>query len=178
MEAAARGATARWAVADYTTTPVDMRLTRGDGIVLATSTNAAPLTLTPDMKAPVEVDAGTKVEVALRVTRSADFKDPLKIKSAGFAGAETVKDVDADAKAEQVKVSLDLAALKLPPGSHSAYFTTQSKAKVSGRDVTLTAYSPPVQIVVRAAAPKPAPAPAGAAPGKDAAAAPAPPPSK
>ena len=179
IEATARGASARWAVADYNTAPGEMRLTRGEGIVVATSATAAPLALTPDVKAPLEVDAGAKVEVPLRVSRSADFKDALKIKSAGFAGAETVKDVDADAKAEQVKIPLDLAALKLPPGNHTAYFTTQSKAKVSGRDVTLTAYSTPVQILVRAPQPKAVAAPAGAAPSKDAAATPpAPPPAK
>jgi hypothetical protein len=158
-EGVARGATARWVVPDYNNGVGEMRLTRGDGIVVATSASAAPLVLTPEAKEPVEVEAGAKVEVALRVSRSADFKEALKIKTGGFAGAETVKEVDADAKAEQVKVALDLAALKLPPGNHAAYFTTQAKAKVSGRDVITTAYSSPVQLVVRAPAPKPVPAP-------------------
>ena len=110
----------------------------------------------------------------MALSRSADFKEALKIKSAGFAGAETIKEVDADAKAEQVKVTLDLAALKLQPGNHTAYFTTQSKAKVAGRDVTTTAYSWPVQIVVRA----PAPAPPATTPAKEPAAAAAPPAAK
>ena len=154
----ARGATARWMVPDYNTGAGEMRLTRGEGVVVATSATAAPLVLAPEAKEPFEVESGAKVEVALRVRRTADFKEVLKIKTAGFAGAETVKEVEADAKAEQVKVALDLAVLKLPPGKHTAYFTTQSKAKVAGRDVTTTAYSSPVQIVVRAPAPKPAPA--------------------
>jgi hypothetical protein len=145
-------------VPDYNTGAGEMRLTRGEGIVVATSATAAPLVLAPEAKEPFEVESGAKVEVALRVRRTADFKEVLKIKTAGFAGAETVKEVEADAKAEQVKVALDLAVLKLPPGKHTAYFTTQSKAKVAGRDVTTTAYSSPVQIVVRAPAPKPAPA--------------------
>jgi hypothetical protein len=169
IESFARGATARWLVPDYNTAAGEIRLTRGEGIVVATSATAAPLTLTPDAKSPLEVEAGAKVEVALRVTRSADFKDVLKVKSAGFAGAETIKEVDADAKAEQVKVSLDLAALKLPPGNHTAFFTTQAKAKLAGRDVTTTAYSTPLQLVVRAPEPKPTPAPAGTAPAKEAA---------
>ena len=175
MESVARGATARWVVPDFNTAAGEMRLTRGEGIVVATSANAAPLALTPEAKTPLEVEAGAKLEVALRVSRSADFKDALKVKSAGFAGAETIKEVDADAKAEQVKVSLDLAALKLAPGNHTAFFTAQSKAKIAGRDVTTTAYSVPVQIVVKAPAPKSASTPSGAAPAKEAAAV-APPP--
>ncbi len=167
IESLARGASARWMVPDYNNTAGEIRLTRGEGIVVATTPSAAPLALTPDAKAPVEVDAGAKIEVALRVTRSTDFKDPIKIKSAGFAGSEAIKEVDADAKAEQVKVALDLAALKLPPGNHTAFFTAQSKAKIAGRDVTTTAYSAPVQLVVKAPAPKPAPAPAAAAPSKE-----------
>jgi hypothetical protein len=165
LESVARGATARWVVPDYNNGVSEMRLTRGDGVVVATTSAVAPLVLTPEAKDPLEAEAGTKVEVSLRIGRSADFKEALKIKSAGFVGAEGVKEVEADAKAEQVKVMLDLAALKLPPGNHSAYFTAQSKAKVSGRDVITTAYSSPVQILVRAPSPKaPSPPAAAAAP--------------
>ena len=178
VESVARGATARWLVPDYNNGAGEVRLTRGEGVAVATSVTAAPLVLTPEVKEPLEVEAGAKVEVALKVSRTADFKEALKIKSAGFAGAETIKEVDADAKAEQVKVTLDLAALKLQPGNHTAYFTTQSKAKVAGRDVTTTAYSWPVQIVVRAPAPKPAPAPPATAPAKEPAATAAPPAAK
>jgi hypothetical protein len=167
IEATARGATARWVVPDYNTGAGEMRLTRGSGVVVATTNASAPLVLAPASEGAIQTEVGAKVEVALKVNRSADFKEVLKIKSAGFPGAETVKEVDADAKAEQVKVALDLAALKLPPGNHTAYFTTQSKAKVAGRDVTTTVYSSPVQLLVRPPVPKtaspsnaPTPAPA------------------
>jgi hypothetical protein len=40
----------------------------------------------------------------------------------------------------------------MPEGLHSVYFTTQAKAKVAGRDVVTTVYSPVVQIRVTAAA--------------------------
>jgi hypothetical protein len=163
IETAARGATARWVVPDYNNGVGEMRLTRGEGVVVATSATAAPLVLKPEADAPLEAEAGTKLEVPLRIGRSADFKEVLKIKSAGFAGAEGVKEVEVDAKAEQVKVMLDLGALKLAPGNHTAYFTAQSKAKVSGRDVITTAYSPPVQIQVRAPVPKAPTTPAATA---------------
>ena len=55
---------------------------------------------------------------------------------------------------------------------------TAGSVHVAGRDVTTTAYSPPVQIVVRAPAPKPAPAPPTAAPVKEPAAAATPPAAK
>jgi hypothetical protein len=162
----ARGASVRWPVADYNNDTPSARLSRGDGVVVATSASAAPLALHPQTGAPLEAAVGGKIEVALKVSRSADFKDVLKIKTAGAPGLDAVKDVDADAKAETVKIPLDLAATKLPEGLHSVYFTTQAKAKVAGRDVVTTVYSPVVQIQVSAAAkaaevkPPAAPAPA------------------
>jgi hypothetical protein len=148
----ARGAGARWPVADYNTDTPSARLSRGDGVVVATSASAAPLALLPQTGAVVEAAAGGKIEVPLKVSRSADFKDVLKIKSGGASGLEALKEIDADAKSEVVKIPLDLAAIKLPEGLHSVYFTTQAKAKVAGRDVVTTVYSPVVQIQVSAAA--------------------------
>jgi hypothetical protein len=147
----ARGASVRWPIADYNNDTPSVRLSRGDGVVVATSASAAPLALLPQSGAVLEATAGGKIEVPLKVSRSADFKDVLKIKSAGAAGLDALKEIDADAKSEIVKIPLDLAAIKLPEGLHSVYFTTQAKAKVSGRDVVTTVYSPVVQIQVSAA---------------------------
>jgi hypothetical protein len=147
----ARWATARWVVADYTISPHEPRLARGSGIPLATTPAKAPLNLVPEPTAAVEVKQGGKVDVAVRIQRSSEFNIPLKIKTGGFAGAETIKEVDADAKAESVKVQLDTAALKLAPGRHFTYFTVQAKAKVAGRDVVTTAFSPAVEIAVQPA---------------------------
>ncbi len=152
----ARGASVRWPIADYNNDTPSVRLSRGDGVVVATSASAAPLALLPQSGAVLEATAGGKIEVPLKVSRSADFKDVLKIKSAGAAGLDALKEIDADAKSEIVKIPLDLAAIKLPEGLHSVYFTTQAKAKVSGRDVVTTVYSPVVQIQVSTAAKPPA----------------------
>ena len=148
----ARNAAARWSIADYNTDAPSVRLSRGEGVVIATSVAAAPLALIPQTNAVVDANAGAKLEVPLKVTRSAEFKDTLKIKTAGAPGVENVKEVDADPKSENVKVIFDLAAIKMPEGLHCIYFTTQAKAKVAGRDVVTTVYSPVVQIRVAAAA--------------------------
>lgn len=155
IEQDARWSSARWAVADATQNPHEPRLARGKDIVIATTSTPAPLSLIPESDAVVEVQKGSKISVPLRVNRSADLKVPLKIKTGGFVGAETMKDVDADAKVETVKVEIDTAALKLPPGRHYAYFTTQAKAKVSGRDVVVSVFSPVVPVLVQESA-KPA----------------------
>ncbi len=148
----ARNAAARWSIADYNTDAPSVRLSRGEGVVIATSVAAAPLALIPQTSAVVDTNTGAKLEVPLKVTRSAEFKDTLKIKTAGAPGVENMKEVDADPKSENVKVIFDLAAIKMPEGLHSIYFTTQAKAKVAGRDVVTTVYSPVVQIRVAAAA--------------------------
>lgn len=168
IERNARWTSARWAVADTTQTPHEPRLARGADVMIATTNAPAPLSLMPEGEPVVEVQKGAKVSVPVRLTRTADLKVPLKIKTGGFAGAETIKEVDADAKAETIKVELDTAALKLPVGRHFPYFIAQAKAKVAGRDVVVSVFSPAVSLVVRdaekAASPQPdAPAKPGAA---------------
>ena len=88
----------------------------------------------------------------MKIERGADFKDVLKVKPGGFVGAETFKEVDADAKTATLKVVLDLAALKVAAGKHIAYFTAQGKGKVAGKDVVTTAYSPAISFEVKAPA--------------------------
>ncbi len=156
LKTSARAAQSRWVVTDFNTVPGEARLARGDGFPLGTTAGSVPLTLLPEAPAPLEAAPNAKLEVVLKVKRSADFKDAFKVKAGGFPGAETVKELDVDAKADTFKVPLDLAALKLAPGNHTAYFTSLFKTKVSGRDVTTTSFSAPVQIVVRAPGAKPA----------------------
>lgn len=151
MVRSARSASARWAIADYNTDTPSVRLSRGDGVVVATSAAAAPLALSPQTASVVDVKLGAKIEIPLRVRRSADFKETLKVKTAGVPEVEGMKEVDVNPKSEDVKVVLDLAALKMLEGLHRIYFTTQAKAKVAGRDVVTTVYSPVVQIRVAVA---------------------------
>lgn len=146
----ARWATSRWTVQDFNLAPHEPRLGRGAALLLATTKTPAPLALSVEGDSAVEVKQGAKFEVDVRVKRSAEFKEVLKIKLGGFAGSETFKEVDLDAKSEVAKIQIDTAALKLPPGTHVVYFTTQTKAKVAARDVVTTVYSPSLEIAVRA----------------------------
>lgn len=174
LERIARGAVARWNVADTNLDTAAIRLTRGDGVVIGLSPSDPPLSFKIDGEKRFETSPGSKVEVHLKVTRKPEFNIPLKLKPAGFAGSETAKEIDLDPKATETKVSLDLAALKLGEGNHSVFFTAQAKAKYSGKDVTTTIYSPAIQLTVAAppattpksAEVKPVAAPSAASPEK------------
>ena len=152
LEREAKGASVSWAVADTNNDTPLARLTRGEGVPVAVSSLAAPLRLAVEAPAPLEAAVGAKLEIPLKIERAAEFKDVLKVKTAGFVGAETFKEVDADAKTATLKVVLDLAALKVGAGKHVAYFTAQGKGKVAGKDVVTTAYSPAVSFEVKAPA--------------------------
>lgn len=155
LERVARGATVSWAVADTNNDTPSVRLARGEGVAVGVSSLAAPLKLAVVAEGPLEAAVGAKLEVPLKIERAPEFKEVLKVKTGGFAGAETFKEVDADAKTETLKLVLDLAALKVGAGKHVAYFTAQGKGKVAGKDVVATAYSPAIAFEVKAPA-KPA----------------------
>ena len=54
----------------------------------------------------------------LKVTRRGEFKEALKLKAAGPAGIETMKEIDVAANAATATATLDLATTKLPAGEH------------------------------------------------------------
>jgi len=109
----------------------------------------SPLELTPESEAPREVAAGGKLEVPLNVVRRGEFKDVLKIKTAGVAGAEQLKETEVAAKDNGAKMVLDTAAMKLPAGRHTVYFTAMSKGKFRGKDVTTTFFSTPFAFEIK-----------------------------
>jgi hypothetical protein len=150
LERVARGATVSWPVADTNNDTPSARLARGEGVPVGVSSLAAPLKLAVEAVGPLEAAVGAKLEVPLKIDRAPEFKDVLKVKAGGFVGAETFKEVDADAKTATLKVVLDLAALKVGAGKHVAFFTAQGKGKVAGKDVVTTAYSPAVSFEVKA----------------------------
>jgi hypothetical protein len=46
-------------------------------------------------------------------------------------------------------VVVDTAAMKLPAGKHTVYFTTLSKGKFRGKDITTTFFSTPFAFDVK-----------------------------
>ena len=144
----ARCAVTRWASANVTTAPLEDYLVQ-DLILGVLPGEVSPIALTPKSEGAREVAAGGKLEVALKVERRGEFKDVLKLKTAGAPGVEQVKEVDVDAKADSAKVVLDTAALKLPVGRHTVYFTTLSTGKFRGKELTTTFFSSPFTFEIK-----------------------------
>lgn len=144
----ARAAVSRWASTNVNTTPVESYLVK-DLVLALVADEASPLALDPAPESVREVAAGGKLEVSLKVARRGEFKEVLKLKTLGVTGSEQVKEVEVGAKADSVKVVLDTAALKLPVGRHTVYFTTLTKGKFRGKDVTSTFFSTPFAFEVK-----------------------------
>jgi hypothetical protein len=148
----ARGGVVRWTTADYTTDPVQARLTRD--FALAVRYEAAPLSIEPAEEKVWEAPVGGKLEIPLKITRRGEFKDALKVKPGGAPGLETVKEFDVAAGAATTTATVDLAAAKVPAGTYTIYFQALTKGKYKAKDVTSTFFSTPIQIAVKAPEPK------------------------
>ncbi|MDB6175757.1 MAG: peptidase domain protein [Chthoniobacteraceae bacterium] len=142
----ARGGTVTWNIADYNNDPVPVRLTR-DFPLAVNAAETAPVSVDPLEVKQWEIAVGGKLEIPLKITRRDEFKEVLKLKAYGAPGIEAFKEFDADAAAT---ATIDLAAVKIPPGTHTIYFSALTKGKFKGKDVTLTVYSAPIEIVVKA----------------------------
>ena len=148
----ARGGAVRWSVSDFDAEAVPVRLTR-DFTLAVSAAEAAPVSVEPAEEKPWEVAVGGKLEIPLKITRRGEFKQPLKLKGVGAPGIETLKELDVDPAAATTTAALDLAVVKLPAGSHTIYFQSQTKGKFRGKDVTTTVYSTPIRIAVKAPEP-------------------------
>jgi hypothetical protein len=144
----ASGGSVIWIVADYNKDAVESRLTT-DLVLAVTDAESAPVRIAPAEDKVWEAPAGGKIEIPLKITRSAEFKDALKLKAAGLAAIDALKEIDADPKAATVTVTLDLKALKIPAGENTIFFTTQTKGKYRNKDTTVTVYSVPVRIAIK-----------------------------
>ena len=146
----ARAGVVLWSVADYINDPVQARLTR-DFMLAVSGTEPAPLSVDPVEDKVWEVAAGAKLEIPLRITRRGEFKEALKLKGAGAPGIETLPPIDIDPAAATVSATLDLAAVKIPAGTHAIWFSAQTKGTFRGKaNITTVIYTPPIRIVVKA----------------------------
>ncbi len=137
-----------WGVTDYNVDAVQSRFT-AELLLAVNDAEAAPLRIEPAEDKTWAVAAGGKIEIPLKITRAPEFKEALKLKAAGLAAVETMKELDVDPKAATVIATLDLQALKLPAGESTIYFTTQTKGKYRNKDTTVTVYSPPIRIAIQ-----------------------------
>ncbi len=144
----ATGGSVIWNVADYNTDSVQSRLA-ADFRVAVSATETSPVRIEPAEDKVWQAAKDAKLEIPLKITRSADFKEALKLKPAGLAVLDAAKEFDADAKAATVTATLDLKALKLPAGANTIHFTAQTKGKFRGKDALVTVYSAPIRISIQ-----------------------------
>lgn len=90
----------------------------------------APALILTEKTETYEVTADGKVEIALKVTRHADFTDALKLKALGLVEAAKAPEADIPAKATTGKFTLDVKALKLAPGEYGFILQGPAKMKV------------------------------------------------
>ena len=124
----AHGATVRWTVPDYNTEAVASRLT-ADFVVGASGVESAPLSISPAENKTWEVPAGSKLAIPLRVVRNGDFGATLKMKAAGLAGLDSLKEIEIAGSATNATLDLDLGEHKLAPGNYTFHLTTQTTGK-------------------------------------------------
>ncbi len=97
---------------------------------LGVSTQASPALIQTEKTDILEVAADAKLEIALKVTRHADFADALKLKSLGLIDAAKAPEADIAAKAVAGKFTLDVKALKLAPGDYGLILQGPAKMKI------------------------------------------------
>ncbi|MDB6006593.1 MAG: hypothetical protein JWR15_3580 [Prosthecobacter sp.] len=106
---------------------------------LGVSAQPAPAFVQTEKTDILEVAADAKLEVALKVTRHADFTDALKLKVLGLIDAAKAPEADIPAKAAAGKFTLDMKALKLAPGDYGFILQGPAKMKVRRGVEELTA---------------------------------------
>ena len=128
-----------------------------------TSADAAPAFVELAPGAPVEVTAGAKATLPLKIARQPDFAEAMKLKPLGLAAADLAPEADVAAKGADGKLEIDAAKLKLAPGEHSFVLQGAVKAKakrgtdpakLAVKDVPFLVYSKPITIHVKEAAKK------------------------
>jgi len=106
----------------------------------------------------VEATVADKVRIGLKLERSGEGGAAVKVKPQGFDGLDKAKEFEVPVSAEGGEYELDLAPLKLGPGSYTVWFRGEEKVKreVKGKpaDVPLVLCSNPVVLRLKEAAKK------------------------
>ncbi|MGV3756747.1 MAG: hypothetical protein ACO1QS_15295 [Verrucomicrobiota bacterium] len=132
------GGTVIWPVADFNNEMAKSRLT-GEMAVSVIGAESAPIAIAPTENKVWEVAANGKVSIPLTVTRHGEYNAALKLKAAGFAGIEKLKELDIDGKATNAVVEVNVAELKLPEGTHSFFLHTRTTGKYRNNPEAATA---------------------------------------
>lgn len=124
----ARGGTMVFNVGNYDAERPESRVTREFALSI-TSQETAPLSIVAAERKTWEVPANGTLEVPLKVVRRGEFNAKLKLKPVGPGTPAALKEFEADEKATNATLKLDIAALKLAPGLHSFAVQTQTAGK-------------------------------------------------
>jgi hypothetical protein len=113
------------------TTVVRSRLSEEFAIAV-TDAEPSPLAITAPItttQPSLDVAVGAKLSISLQLKRATDLTAPTTLKLTGHPLLAAFKEVSADPKADTVKLELDLAQIKLPPGEYTLHAEAQAKLK-------------------------------------------------
>jgi hypothetical protein len=109
----------------------EVLLTRQSGPpAIGVSSLSTPALIVTEKTDILEVPADGKLEIALKVTRHAEFTDAIKLKALGLIDVAKAPEVDIAAKGVAGKFTLDAKALKLAPGDYGFILQGPAKMKV------------------------------------------------
>ena len=124
----AHGAGLVWNVGDNTIEPMQARLTR-EIVLSVCATDPAPVTVLAGDGKWLESSANGKVKIPIKVARAGDFTATLKLKPAGLAALDSVKELDIDNKTTSANLEIDLAKQKIAPGNYTFHLQSQVQGK-------------------------------------------------
>jgi hypothetical protein len=168
----ARYGTVTWGPASAgaaATEPILSRMT-AEFAVAVSGEETEPLSIEAGDGKVIEAKPGEKLKIPIKVTRRAEVKAALKLKASGLDALKNLKELTVEPKAEAATLDLDLAPLKLSPGTYTFYLQAQaqvkyakpaggapdekekkageSKKKEAAKDVQATFYSTPITLKI------------------------------
>jgi hypothetical protein len=151
---------------------ITSRLTRDFAVGVCVD-EVEPMTITPAEDKVYEVQAGTKISIPLKVKKSSEPKQPLKLKPVGIDGLRGGRDLTVDPKADTASFDLDLNQMRLAPGTYTVCLSSLAQMKVprageqapsddkakgakkkDDKETSLTVYSAPITFKVLPSAKK------------------------
>ena len=123
-----RGGTMVFPVGNVDSERPESRLTREFALSIM-SKESAPISIVPAERKTWEAPANGKLQIPLKIIRRAEFNAKMKLKPVGPGTADALKEFETDEKATNATLTLDFAALKLPPGQHVFAVQTQTAGK-------------------------------------------------
>jgi hypothetical protein len=127
LERSAHPTSVLWDVPDYNNESVRSRLTQQ--LILSAITEPTPLTVEPKQTS-WQVPQATTLSIPIHFSRSADFKQPLKLRAYLDNQNDPFKEWQIDGNTSDSTFDLDVKAAKLSNGQHQLFFLAQTSGKI------------------------------------------------